>query len=186
MIKLSKIYREIAFISKNWADWNADLVKDVNIRQEMLSLPKNIVGELAKKYFPHNIDGYKYIWSSIIDKLGDKPADESVWLLMTKDVLQESRSQSYSQQKNIVAELAETTGVPYQVPTILEAATCMLAEYSRSGRRLISDNPWTYKRCQENVQGYQTVVGGFAPAGLIVDSFDYVDDNIGVAALRKF
>ena len=213
----SAIYREIAFSSKNWADWNADLVKDVNIRQEMLSLPTNIaedlrrsafpgksirethvlvrmpkgltikkLGELAKKYFPSNIDGYRYIWSSIVDELGDKPADESVWLLMTKDVLPGSRSKSYSQQKNIVGELAETTGAPYQVPTTLEAATCILAEYSRSENRLFSNSPWTYTRCQENVQGYQTVVGGFAPAGLSVNYFCYDIGNLGVAALRKF
>ena len=213
----SAIYREIAFSSKNWADWNADLVKDVNMRQEMLSLPKNIaeelrrsafpgksirethvlvimpkgltikkLGELAKKYFPSNTDGYRYIWSTIVDELGDKPADESIWLLMTKDVLPGSRSKSYSQQKNIVAELAKKTGVSYQVPTTLEAATCILAEYSRSENRLFSDRPWTYTHCQENVQGYRMIVGGFAPAGLDVSRDIYVSDDIGVAALRKF
>ncbi len=214
----SAIYREIAFSSKNWADWNADLVKDVNIRQEMLSLPKNIaeelrrsafpgksirethvlvrmpkgltikkLGELAKKYFPSKPDGYRYIWSTIVDELGDKSVDESVWLLMTKDVLQGSRSKSCSQQENIVAELAATTGVPCQVPTILEAAICILAEYSRSKNRLFSDSPWTYTRCQENVQGYQLVVGGFAPGGLDAAHDSHYDDgNIGVAALRKF
>lgn len=212
----SAIYREIAFSSKNWAEWNTDLVKDVDMRQEMLSLPKNIaeelrrsafpgksirethvlvrmpkgltikkLGELAKKYFPSNT-GYRYIWPAIVDKSGDKAVDESVWLLMTKDVLQGSRSKSYSQQKNIVAELAETTGVPYQVPTTLEAATCILAEYSRSENRLFSDSPWTYTRCQENVQGFQMDVGGFAPAGLSVYYDHYVSGSIGVAALRKF
>lgn len=214
----SAIYREIAFSIKNWAQWDADLVKEVNMRQEMLSLPKNIaeelrrsafpgksirethvlvrmpkgltikkLGELAKKYFPSNIDGYRYIWSSIVDGLGDKPVDESVWLLMTKDVLQGSRSKSYSQQKNIVAELAETTGVPYQVPTTLEAATCILAEYSRSKNRLFSNSPWTYTSCQENLQGFQAIVGGFASAGLDVYICIYFDDvAVGVAALRKF
>lgn len=213
----SAIYREIAFSSKNWAQWDVELVKDVNMSQEMLSLPKNIaeelrrsafpgknirethvlvripkgltikkLGELAKKYFPSNTDSYRYIWSAIVDKLGDKPADKSVWLLMTKDVLPGSRSKSYSQQKNIVAELAETTGVPYEIPTTLEAATCILAEYSRSKNRLFSDRPWTYTRCQENVQVYQTVVGGFAPGGLSV-CYNFCDlADFGVAALRKF
>jgi hypothetical protein len=212
----SAIYREIAFSSKSWAQWDADLVKDVDIRQEMLSLPENIaeelrrsafpgksirethvlvrmpkgltinkLGELAKKYFPSNIDGYRYIWPSIVNELRDKPADESIWLLMTKDVLPGSRSKSYGQQKIIIDELAKTTGVPYQVPITLEAATCILAEYSRSENRLFSDSPWTFTRCQENVQGYQMLVGGFAPDGLIVRS-NYNYDHIGVAALRKF
>lgn len=214
----SIIYRKIAFNSENWAQWDADLVKDVDMTKEMFSLPNNIaeelrrsafpgknirethvlvrmpkgltikkLGELAKKYFPENIDGYKYIWSSIIDELGDKPADESVWLLMTKDVLPGSRNKSYTQQKNIVAKLAETTRVPYQVPTVLEAATCILAEYSRSGNRLFSESPWTYTRCQENFLGYQVIVGGFAPSGLcVINPYGYDYDNIGVAALRKF
>ena len=212
----SAIYREIAFSSQGWAQWDADLVKDVDMRQEMLSLPKNIaeelrrsvfpgksirathvlvrmpkgltikkLGELAKKYFPSNIDGYRYICSATVDELGGKPADESIWLLMTKDVLPLSRNKNYDQQKNIVDELAKTTGVPYQVPTTLEAATCILAEYSRSENRLFNDSPLTYTRCQENVQGWQMVVGGFAPAGLAV--YYYFDcDFFGVAALRKF
>ena len=48
----SAIYREIAFSSKNWAQWDADLVKDVDMRQEMLSLPKNIAEELRRSAFP--------------------------------------------------------------------------------------------------------------------------------------
>ena len=218
----SAVYREIAFNSKNWADWNADLVKDVNMRQEMLSLPKNIaeelrrsacpgksirethvlvripkgltikkLGELAKKYFPSNIDGYRYISPSVVDLLRDQPADKSVWLLMTKDVLPGSRSKSYSEQENIVANFAQTTKVPYQVPTILEAVTCILAEYSRSKNRLFSDSPWTYTRCQVNFLGwqigFQMVVGCFGPDGLYVDDDEYYrNDSFGVAALRKF
>ena len=212
----SAVYREIAFSSNNWAEWNAALVNDVDIRQEMLSLPQNIaeelrrsafpgksirethilvrmpkgltvkkLGELAKKYFPSNINGYKDIRDRIIDELGDKSVEESFWLLMTKEVLPGSRNKSYEQQKTTVAELAATTGAPYQVPTALEAATCILAEYSRSKNRLFNDSPWTFTHCKESVQGWQVVVGSFAPAGLVVNCY-YAGDDIGVAALRKF
>jgi len=85
-----------------------------------------------------------------------------------------------------VDELAKTALVPYEVPTALEAATCILAEYSRSEKRLFNDSPWTYTLCQENVQGYQVVVGGFAPAGLVVGKWLWQRGGIGVAALRKF
>jgi len=212
------IYREIAFSSKNWAQWYEDVVKDVDFTKEYLSLPGNIVeelrrsykafpgksirethvlvrmpqgltikklGELAKKYFPSNAEGYRYIWSAIVDELGDKPADEPIWLLMTTSEINGSRDKSYIEQQKIVDELAKTALVPYEVPTALEAATCILAEYSRSEKRLFNDSPWTYTLCQENVQGYQVVVGGFAPAGLGVRYYcDF--DVIGVAALRKF
>ena len=213
------IYRELAFSSKNWAQWDADIVKDVDVRQEMLSLPTNIaeelrraafpgkslrethvlvrmpkgltlnkLGELAKKYFPNTVYGYSYIWSEIVDELGDKPANESVWLLMTTKEIDNSRSKSYIEQQAIVADLAIRAQVPYAVPTTLEAATCILAEYSRSGKRLFNNEPLTYTRCQEKVQGYQVLVGGFgfARAGLDVDCNSGNDVDIGVAALWKF
>jgi F-box-like len=212
----SAVYREIAFSSKNWAEWDADLVKDVDLKQEMLSLPKNIaeelrcsafpgksirethvlvrmpkkltikkLGELTKKYFPSKVNGYNYIWPKIVDELGDKCISESKWLLMTKDILEGSRNKSYIQQKDMINKLTKTTGILYQIPTILEAATCILAEYSLSKNRLLSNSPPTYTCCEDEVRGYPTVVGGFAPAGLDVDSHCHYDDNaIGVAVLR--
>lgn len=62
---------------------------------------------------------------------------------MTKDVLQGSRKKTYIQHKNIIAQLNEKTEVFHQIPTTLEAATCILAEYFRSKNRLFSDNPLT-------------------------------------------
>jgi hypothetical protein len=86
-----------------------------------------------------------------------------------------------------IKKIAQCLWVPYQVPTVLEAATCILAEYSRSKKRLFSDNPWTFTTCQENVRGSPIVVGGFEPAGLHIDDFHYHGlMHIGVAALRKF
>lgn len=212
----STIYREIAFSSKNWADWNADLVKDVDMKEEMLSLPNNIVevlrnsafpgqkieetyvlvrmlkgltikklGDLAKKYFPTNIDGYRDIRPEIVDELGDKPADKSIWLLMTKNFLPESRGKSYSKQKGIVEKLAKATRAPYEVPTTLEAATCILALYARNvGHGIFSSSPNAYIRCQEIVQGQQVVVGCVDWNGLCVGG-RYMDDFVGIAALQK-
>ena len=93
---------------------------------------------------------------------------------MTKDVLPGSRNRTYAEQQTIVATLATQSHAAYEVPSILEAVACIFAQYFRSSligsngppTRLFSDNPWTYTRCKENVDGYQVVVGGFAPAGL--------------------
>lgn len=209
----SAVYREIAFSSKNWAQLMCvDLVKDVDLRQEMLSLPKNIreelrcsafpgknikethvlvrmpkgltikkLGEIAKKYFPKSNDR-RNIRPPIVDALGDKPTEESVWLLMTKDVLSGSRGKNYSQQKTIVAKFAKTA----QVPTTLEATTCIFAEYYRSAKLLFNDTPVTFIRCQEKVQGYQVTVGKFSEFGLVVDTYDHDSFKVGVAALQKF
>jgi len=215
------VYREIAFSSKDWAQWDENIVKGVDFTEEVLSLPENIaeelrrsyeafpgksirethllvrmakgltinkLGELAKKYFPSNDDGYRYISTNIVNELGDKAVDESVWLLMTTEEVDGTRNKSYSRQKNIVAELAKRARVPYEVPTTLEAATCILAEYSRSRKRLFGDTipPFTFTNCQENVQGSPTGVGHFAPSGLFVDIRGNVCNTVGAAALRKF
>lgn len=227
----SAIYNEIAFSSMNWAEWDADLVKDVDMGKEMLSLPKNIAEELrrsaftgksirethvlvrmpkgltlnklvglANKIFKNNLNN-----STIPAELGDRSADESVWLLMTKGVLTVSSGKSYIEQMDIVAEFAKTTGVPYRIPLALEAATCMLADYFRGEYPLLRR---TYTRCQENDQGLHILVdvkglGSFTVnrEGGLVDQFinqflnglpnqflnGYLGNGkVGVAALRKF
>ena len=60
-----------------------------------------------------------------------------------------SRSQTYAKQKQLVADLAQKTQIPYALPKVLEAATCMLMTHVSTGQRLYNDSPWTYTRCQE-------------------------------------
>ena len=163
----------------------------------LVRLPKTLngqltlksLGELAKRYFPNSDTGYKFIWPAIVNELGDKSIDKSRWVLMTKDVLPESRNTSYAEQQDIVANLAQKNLIGYEVPETLEAAACILAQYfgSNTRTRLFSDSPWTPStRCKENVRDCQTVVGGFALAGLCVNYYCHDGDSIGVAALRKF
>jgi hypothetical protein len=143
----------------------------------------NKLGEIAKRFFPKNGKGYKYIWSNIVHELGDKPIN-SHWVLMTKDVLPGSRNKSYAEQQKIVAALAEKSLISYEVPETLEAAACILSQYA-SNIRLFSDKPPTYTRCKEKLQGDQVVVGGFASSGLCIVHIDD-RDSIGIAALLKF
>jgi len=133
------------------------------------------LGELAKKYFSESVAGYGGIWPNILAELGDRPIDQSRWVVMTKDVLPGSRSKSYSEQQAIVAELAANTLISFEVPGVLESAACILSQFFLDSKtRLFGDNPWTYTRCPEQFQGYQIIVGGFAPAGLHVN---YCDDS---------
>jgi hypothetical protein len=211
------IYREIAFGNDKWAQcFGTDVVKDEDNREEFSSLPsddfiadckkfKSIfpernakdslmlvrlpktlnggltlksLGELAKKYFSDSNSG-RFIFDAIFQELEDKSIDKSQWVLMTKDVLPESQNKSYGEQQKIVADLAEKSLISYEVPDTLESAVCTLSQYFASR--------WTCTRCKDKVQGYQTIVGGFAPAvGLTIfyDRSGY--DHFGVAALRKF
>jgi hypothetical protein len=166
--------------------------KNAKDRLMLVRLPKTLngqltlksLGELAQKYFPDSDTGYGSI-SSIVHWQGDTPIDKSRWVLMTKDVLPGSRNKSYAEQQRIVDELAKKTLISYEVPGVLESVACIFSQYFGSNTRLFTDNPWTYTRCKETVQGYQIVVGGFAPAGLCVCNC-YGYDYFGVAALRKF
>jgi len=162
----------------------------------LVRLPKTLngqltlksLGELAKKYFSNSDTGYRIISSTLVDELGDKSIDKSRWVLMTKDVLPGSSGKNYTYQQKIVDELAEQSLISYEVPETLESAACILSQYFGSKTRLFSNNPWTYTRCKEKVQGDQTVVGGFGPDGLIVNAreFEIGTRRMGVAALRKF
>ena len=146
----------------------------------------NSLGTLATQHFPANVNGYRNIWANIVQQLGNQSISESYWVLMTKDVLPGSRSQSYPTQQQMVADLAEQSLRGYRVPGTLEAITCILSQYFDSSMRLFSDKPWTYTRCLENIGGYQLIVGGFAPAGLdVIYSYD-VSGHVAVASLRKF
>ena len=129
--------------------------------------------------------GYKYIWDAIVTEHGDTPVEKEEWLLMTKDVLPRSKNKSYIEQQTLVKSLSEKAQAEYQVPQLIDAITCIFAEFVSSETRLYSDNPWTYTRCQEKTEGYQVIVGGFARDGLYVDS-DFHFDSGGIGALRKF
>ena len=149
------------------------------------------LGELAKRYFPQNPNGYRYIWDAIAKEHGDTSVDEPIWLLMTREVLLGSRGISFAKQQAMVAKLAEDSQATYEVPTTLEAVTCIFAQYFSSS--LLSNDPSTYKclfgdtytRTQWKTQGFQDVVGGFALSGLCVNHGRYDVGDVGVAGLRK-
>lgn len=121
--------------------------------------------------------GYRYLWDQIP---ADVPAEGGFrWAVMTNDVIPGSRNLSYAEQCKLLPP-------GYEAPGVLNAARAILWENRCSGRRCFTDAPWTYTRCRENVQGYQLVVGGFAPAGLHVNGNFYGSVSIGLAGWREF
>ena len=107
---------------------------------------------------------------------------------MTRDVLPGSRRAGYARQKKLVAGYASRKSVPYELPSVLEAATAILIHHAREGERLFGDAPWTYTRCQEVVDGHNpAIVGGFGSSGLVVSySGGCGYGSSGVACCRKF
>jgi hypothetical protein len=150
----------------------------LNLLEELIQRPKNGGHETRYRYYDNDVNA----------QFGAASPECSYWLLMTRDVLEGSRSKSYSAQKALVESHASRTGDPYAVPRALEAATAILMHHARTGERLFGDAPYTYTRCQELEDGqYPVIVGGFEPSGLNVYFNRYVYYNShGVAGCRKF
>ena len=158
-------------------------------------LTLDYLGELIKS--PKE-GGYRtqYGWCSIgVEAIESQSPESSYWVLMTRDVLDESRNKRYQEQCALVARHQG-----YTVPGVLEAAVVMLLHHVRSGERLYSDHPSTYTRCRDKGrnQGDRVIIGAFSSQGPFVfytcsyripyvDSyFNYSDYEYGVAGLRKF
>jgi hypothetical protein len=150
---------------------------------------------------------YRYYCDSVRRALGTRSPAKSYWVLMTREVLSGSRNATYTAQQALIVERAGETGLSYELPSALEAATVVLSHYVHSGERLYTDDPWTYTQCQELQEGdflladpddegiehplniwYLVVVGGFSSGGLFVTHLNnyYYYYGSGVASLRKF
>ena len=183
--------KDILEILKN--DYNGKKVIDTHM---LVWIPETIKGKpltidtfgallKEKQEFSNSATGYGYIPNSIIQQEGNKPI-KCGWVLMTTDVIPGSRNKSFADQELLVESLNKNGQTGYRVPKMAEAIVCIAAEYLRSKKRLFSNDPSTYTRCQENVQGFQIIVGYFKEYGLDVDKNHDDDDDIGVAALREF
>jgi hypothetical protein len=148
----------------------------------------NGLGELVKhpSHGGHRTE-YGCYHERVKAQIGKESPPRSYWLLMTRDVLPGSGSKVYEAQEEMVAAHAGRESVPYALPSVLEAATAILMHHAREGDRLFGNEPWTYTRCQEVVDGWPVVVGSFSSEGLDVD-YDYAacHRNYGVSCLRKF
>lgn len=141
------------------------------------------LGELIQQ--PQNegkASKYSFYWHDAKKQIGQTPAPAAHWVLMTTDILPNSRSKSYEAQ---VAEVKKYSG--YEIPRALEAAVAILMGYIKSGVCWYGKNPRTYTRCQEKVVGCQISLGSFGSSGLDVDSYRIgFPEEFGIGALRQF
>jgi hypothetical protein len=128
-------------------------------------------------------------WDEIIEEHGTQAVAEAHWVLMTKDVIPESRNKYYTVQQKVISEIAVKLKIPYEIPNVLDASVCIFMEHAISKKRLFNaDNIlWTYMRCQEHVKDrYPISIGAFYSDGLDAHSSSIALPSIGMAVLRKF
>ena len=116
--------------------------------------------------------------------LGSQTVVPSRWVLMTRDLLPDSRYKLYEDQCAFSKQCAEEFDIAYTLPSILEGVVSTLCHHVQTGEKLFNNRPKTYSRCMEKVcdQEYPTVFGGFSSSGLGVGCyFDHPYDYFGVA-----
>ena len=180
--------------------WEGRKVKDTHL---LVLIPSHVAGKpLTLDYLGELIKspqegGHRTQYSDYKDSLREaienRSIDSSYWVLMTRDVLPESTYKSYDEQCALVADHAKRTGLPYEVPEVLEAAVVVLLHHARSGERLYSDSPYTYTRCRKNAtKDLQLAVGPFSEEkgfgiACFISCTGRFDSSciVGVAGLRK-
>ena len=122
----------------------------------------DLLGEIIKAPKGGGHSAKYYRASFVLNELGDRGITSSYWALITKDVIPNSRSKTYTEQQALLED-------PYAVPGALEIATGILMHYTQTVERLYSDNTNTFTRCQETTNNNsRVVVGSFGPSGLNV------------------
>lgn len=125
-------------------------------------------------------DLFRNIREHVQEQFGDHAAPG--WVLVDRTVIPKSRNENYETQQKRVEERG------CSMPRLLEAVVLNLMVFAFTGERLYGQEPWTYNRCIEKVDGkYPVLVGGFGSGGPSV-FYDLCGDyDFGVAcSLRKF
>ena len=145
----------------------------------------NYLGELIQK--PKSGYSTKYsIHSDYAKKAVGKKSYPSHWVLMTRDIIPCSEYRGYAKCCELIANHSKKTGLPYELPHLLDATASILMHYVKTGERLYGFDPWTNTYSQDaNKDKDPLIVGSFAPVGLSVRSCRFHLSS-GVAGCLKF
>ena len=145
----------------------------------------NYLGELVKDPMSGYATKYGYYSDYTKEAIGDK-SYPSHWVLMTRDVVLDSRGKGYSNGCGMIANHSSKTGKFYELPYELDATAGILMHYVKTGDRLYSDTMrvFTYSR-DVGKDGSPLAVGAFDLDGLCVTySSDNSSGYVGVAGSR--
>ena len=92
----------------------------MNYLEELIQNPKS--GHSTK---------YRYYWDGAKEAVGDK-SYPSHWVLMTRDIIPGSRDERYSKCCDMIVNHRKKTGIPYELPNLLEATSSILMHYVKT------------------------------------------------------
>ena len=124
----------------------------MNYLEELVQMPKS--GHVTR---------CKYYSNSVKEALGDK-SYPSHWVLMTRDIIPGSRDQWYQDCCELIAEHSKKTGLPYELPHLLEVTTSILMHYVKTKERLYSSYQCNYTYSQDIAEKeYRRLLLAFCP-----------------------
>lgn len=174
-----------AFLGKTVAQTHLLVLIPEKVNNQPLSI--NTLGKLVKSLKHGNKTCFQWIAPSIFDKYGNKPGEKSSWVLLTKNVLEESRDKSYIEQVTLAATFAKKIKVDYQLPRFLEISTCIFMNFINSGERIFEKD---YVRTQDTL-GIDSVisVGDYSYLSYLYVAAPFTNishRNGGIAVIRRF
>ena len=142
----------------------------------------NSLGEIIKNPKTGHSSQYRIYNPYVKNEQGEK-SFPSHWVLLTKNVIPNSRNKSYSEQKELMEDFP-----PYTFPNALDIATALLMHHVKRGERLCSNDPLIYTRCIEIVDSDQwpVAIGGFSVGGIEVSNYHNAHGFNDVVGCRKF
>ena len=128
------------------------------------------LGQLLKKHFPENEEGYR---------CANLPNDEikrdtSRWICMTRQPLPSSQGKNLEEQTKIAEKYA------LKMPSVADAITCLFAESLSAGKNLLKDSQI---RCLDTDQ-YGNFVTSFVEKGFIINNDMFCEAPIAVGILE--
>lgn len=157
-------------------------------------LTLNFLEELVKQPKQGQPTKYRYDCISHLIRHGTNPVSRSYWVLMTREIIPKSTDEVCESQVRLLNIFTQKAKIPYEtpyeMPLPIEAATSILTEYLRTGKRLYGGffRSLKYTRCQAFLPFAGTVdIGGLNEDGLRVDDVNGSHgSDVGVAGVRKF
>ena len=176
--------------------WSDKKVKDTHL---LVLIPETVNGKpftlnFLKELIRNPKVGLKTKFKNFDDNLITELGNQSTlshWVLMTRDVIPNSRDKTYAEKKKYLATYAQS-GQPYELPTVIEAVTCILMEYVQTSKQFYNWlYPATYTVCQERDCQSYVITGGFSAKGIDIlplcdEEMEEIEESIGAGGVLTF
>lgn len=134
---------------------------------------------------------FRFFWTRARQQYGKTLFNEPLWVLMSNDILPESRKQSYEKHAEMVEELSKKAFLNYEVPSLRAALGVTFLHKVATGESILqagneqNNYSYTYTRINETTDQQHLVVGACDHSGVNVVNFHHSYEYVGVSAFLR-